>query len=147
VQRIASILLRRTWREEHLETLGGLLQGMMNREAVRLLRRALRPRTDEEMKVIHRRREAEWRDWWLREHPGRTRAEYDRGLGDDASEVWEWRRTKGQAANRAEAEAWEEHLCGLTDREYTDYARWQRQRQRRLRRSSTASSTASSGSA
>ena len=85
------------------------------------------------------------RDWWLREHPGRTRAEYNRLLRDD-SEVWEWRRAKGRAIIEAERKAWErdhpgeqwqEHQCGMSDREYSDYQRWPRQyNKRRERRAS-----------
>src|SRR5262245_25472146 len=77
---------------------------------------------------------------WLREHPDRIAAGYRRLLRDDTSEVWDWRKAKGKAAIEAERQAWErehpgeewsEHLCGLPDREYTDYARWQRQRARK----------------
>jgi hypothetical protein len=49
VQRITSLLLRQTWSDAHLETLGGLLQQIMNREAARALRRALKPPSNEEM--------------------------------------------------------------------------------------------------
>src|SRR5215471_12320094 len=80
VQRISGLLLRRTWSDEHFETLGGLLQ--QNREAARALRRALKPRTNEEMEAIHRENEKGIQAWWLKEHPGRTRAEYNRLLRD-----------------------------------------------------------------
>jgi hypothetical protein len=140
VQRIASILLRGSWDDEHFETLGALLRSMMNREAIRALRRALKEPTREETDARHRENEKAFRDWWLREHPGRTRAEYNRLLRDDNSEVWDWRRTKGKASIAAErrdwerdhpGEEWQEHQCGMTNREYTDYQRWLRRRARR----------------
>ena len=63
-----------------------------------------------------------FRDEWLREHPGRTAAEYRRLVKDDASEVWEWRRAKGGAHVEAERQAWERdhpgEECSMTDREY-----------------------------
>jgi hypothetical protein len=58
VQRISSILLRQTWSDEHLKTLGNLLQGIMNRAAVRALRRALRAPTNEETPITARTRRA-----------------------------------------------------------------------------------------
>jgi len=83
------------------------------------------------------------RDLWLREHPGRTAAEYNRLVRDHNSEVWDWRRAKGEAIVAAERQAWErdhpgqewqEHPCAMTDRESSDYARWKRQRERRTKR-------------
>jgi hypothetical protein len=145
VQRIANILQRRRWDDEHFETLGDLLRSLMNREALRSLRRALRDQkyTDEEMDAIWREREKNTRAWWLSEHPGRTAAEYNRLLRDQDSEVWDWRRSKGAAEIAAEREAWErdhpgkqypEHLCGLSGREYSDYERWRRKQERKSRR-------------
>jgi hypothetical protein len=145
VQRIANILQRRRWDDEHFETLGDLLRSLMNREALRSLRRALRDQkyADEEMDAIWREREKNTRAWWLSEHPGRTAAEYNRLLRDQDSEVWDWRRSKGAAEIAAEREAWErdhpgkqypEHLCGLSDREYSDYERWRRKQERKSRR-------------
>jgi hypothetical protein len=49
VQRIAGLLLRRAWSDEHFKELGDLLQSMMSRDAIVALRRALKPRTDAEM--------------------------------------------------------------------------------------------------
>jgi hypothetical protein len=130
---IASILLRQRWDDEHFDQLGSLLQGMMNREAIRHLRRALKPRTDEDMQADNREQERRWQALWLREHPGRTRADYARSLRDGGNgEVWRWRDAKVEAAMKAEREAWErdhpgqeypEHPCGLTNREYSDYGR------------------------
>jgi hypothetical protein len=80
------------------------------------------------------------RDLWLREHPGRTAAEYRRLMRDHNGEVWEWRRAKGKASNVAEQRDWERdhpgeaypcHECSLTGREFTDLERWRRQRKRR----------------
>jgi hypothetical protein len=132
-------LLRRTWTDEHYKEIDGLLRGIVNREDIRPLRRALREPTREETQAIWQAGEKWYRDLWLREHSGRTRKEYDRMLGDDKSEVWEWRRAKGAAAiaERADwerdhpGEVWPEHLCALSDREYSDYGRWERQRKRR----------------
>src|SRR5262249_47028488 len=76
---------------------------------------------------------------WLREHPGRTRVEYNRLLRDDDSEVWEWRQAKGRAINEVERQAWErdlpgegfpKHEGGPSDPEDPDPARWRRQRER-----------------
>jgi hypothetical protein len=138
VQRIASLLLRRTWRDEHFEELGGLLQSMMNHTAIAALRRALKPRTSEEMAAINRASDKANEDamqrLWLQEHPGRTAKDYRRQSGDSDSEVWQWRRARGAAINEAEQQAWEadhpgrkfaDH-CGLSDREATDLERWRR---------------------
>jgi hypothetical protein len=46
VQRIAGLLLRRTWSDEHFKEIGDLLQSMMSRDAVAALRRALKPMTN-----------------------------------------------------------------------------------------------------
>jgi hypothetical protein len=142
VQRVANILMRQSWTDEHFETLGGLLRSIMNREAIRALRRELREakRTEPEMDAFWRQREKNTRVVWLAEHPGRTAAEFKHLFRDDDSEVWDWLRAKGAAQNAAEREAWlrdhpgeeyPEHLCGLSDREYSDYERWRRKFERR----------------
>jgi hypothetical protein len=141
VQRVANILMRKTWTVKHFDELGVLLRAIMNREALRALRRKLRDtaRTDPEMDAIWRQREKNTRAVWLAEHPGRTAAEFNRLFRDDDSEVGDWLRAKGAAENAAEREAWmrdhpgeeyPEHLCGLSDREYTDYQRWLRKSER-----------------
>lgn len=143
VQRVANILLRQKWTDAHFETLGGLLHLIMNREAIRALRRALREPTHEEMDARWRKRENNTRALWLAEHPGRTAAEYNRLSLESRERGLDWRRAKGAAFNAAEREAWmrdhpgeeyPEHLCGLSDREYTDYQRWLRQHERRAKR-------------
>jgi len=135
VARIAAILLRRSWTDEHLKELGGELQFLMNGPAIAALRRALKPPTSEEMAAMQKADEDATRKLWLQEHPGRTAREYRRQMGDPNSEVWQWRRSKGQASNDAEAQAWEadhpgekfpEHMCSLTGREHADYERWSR---------------------
>ena len=73
VTRIASLLLRRTWSDEHFEELGGLLQSTMNRAAIVSLRRALKPPTDEEMEARHRASEIAMQDMWLRQHQRSSR--------------------------------------------------------------------------
>jgi hypothetical protein len=139
VQRVANILMRKTWTGKHFDELGVLLRSIMNRPALRALRRQLREPTDAEMDAIWWQREKNTRVVWLTEHPGRTAAEFNRLFRDDDSEVWDWLRAKGAAQNAAEREAWlrdhpgeeyPEHLCGLSDREYTDYQRWLRKRER-----------------
>ena len=115
----------------------------MNRTAIAALRRTLKLKTGEEMDAIYQASEAEFLKLWLQEHPGRKPAEWQRQLGDNDSEVWQWRRAKGQASTAAEAQAWEadntgekfpEHECSLSDRDYTDLNRWRRQRARARRR-------------
>jgi len=140
VQRIGNILLRKTLADEHYNELADAMRAFMPTSAIAKLRRALKPITDKENAANLREGEKAWRELWLREHPDRTAAEYRRLLRNDTSEVWDWRRAKGAASIEAERQAWErdhpgqkwsEHLCGLPDREYTDYARWQRQRARK----------------
>jgi hypothetical protein len=127
--------------DEHVEQVAGLLKTLLSKSGVRVLRRALKEPTPKDMDAFMRESERRFRQLWLREHPGRTAAEYNRLLQNNDSEVWEWRRAKGRAADEAEARAWErdhpgqdypEHECSLTDREYTDLARWRRQRQRQI---------------
>jgi hypothetical protein len=75
-----------------------------------------------------------WRQRWLKEHPGRTAADYSAGLKDHDGEIWQWRRATGQAAVAAERAAWlrdhpgnplPEHLCTLSDAEGAAYDAWQ----------------------
>jgi hypothetical protein len=138
-QRIVNLLVRKTVADQHVEQVAGLLKTLLNKSGVRILRRALKETTPKKMDAFHRESERRFREEWLREHPGHTAAEYNRLLRKVDSEVWEWRRAKGRAANEAEARAWErdhpgqeypEYECSLTDREYADLARWRRQRQR-----------------
>ena len=81
----------------------------------------------------------QWKEL-ARELPGRTGKDYHKLMG--SGEMLEWRKAKGRADIAAEKQAWErdhpgkeypEHECGLSDHEYTDRARWRRQRERRLR--------------
>jgi hypothetical protein len=83
------------------------------------------------------------RDVWLAEHSGRKAKDYWDNLD---GEVLEWRSAGNMASLEAERQAWladhpseeyPEHECGLSGREYTDLARWRRQRERRLARSTT----------
>jgi hypothetical protein len=74
-----------------------------------------------------------WRQSWLAEHPGRTSAEYTALLRDVDSEVWQWRRAEGEAADKAMRAAWlrehpgerplPEHLCAL-DHPFPGFKRW-----------------------
>jgi len=79
------------------------------------------------MAVLNAAAEIEWKLLWLREHPGKTRRDYNRGLSN--GEVWKWRRAKGRQSIEEENAAWlrdhlgplPEHLCSLTDEEYAAY--------------------------
>jgi hypothetical protein len=149
-QRIVNLLVRKTLTDEHVEQVANLLGGFFSRHGVRVLRRRLKALADpsakdrEEAKKRNadywRENERQWQAMWLREHPGRTRSEYNRLLNDDRGEVWKWRRAKGTASLAAKrrdwerdhpGEEWQEHMCGMTDREYTDYLRWEQQRARK----------------
>jgi hypothetical protein len=72
------------------------------------------------------------RDQWLAEHPGRTAADYKRGLN---GEVLKWRRQKAEEADKAERAAWlrdhpgsplPEHFCSM--REFAEYEKWSEER-------------------
>jgi hypothetical protein len=134
-QRMVNLLMRKQLTDEHVAAVAGLLAGFFNQTGIRTLRRELQRRADPE--AYWRQSQKVFRSAWLAAHPGRTGAEYDRLLRDQNSEVWEWRRAQGRAANEAEQKAWErdhpgeqypEHECSLPDREYTDLERWRRQR-------------------
>ena len=143
-QRIANRLVRKIETVKHVEEIAELLASFFNREGIRTLRRRLKELSESEDMAAHN--EAFWKEQgrqrkelWLREHPGRTGKDY-KLMGSD--EMLEWRKAKGRADIEAEKQAWErdhpgkeypEHECGLSDREYTDRARWRRQRERRLR--------------
>jgi hypothetical protein len=80
-----------------------------------------------------REQEKRWQVMWKAE--GRSLADYKAGIDDMDSEVWEWRRAKSQAANKALREAWlrdhpgnplPEHLCGLSQAEYAAYEAWEK---------------------
>jgi len=142
-QRIVNLLVRKTLTDEHVEQVAALLNTFLSRHGVRVLRGAVKGPTDKEMDAYWREQEDRWREGWLREHHGRTAAEYKRLVQDSNSEVWDWRRAKGEASVGAERRAWErdhpgeewqQYQCGMTDREYTDYRRWLRQRDRKERK-------------
>src|SRR5262245_37990763 len=147
-QRIVNLLVRKQLTDDHVKQIAALLDLLLNnRELIRSLRRELRRLSETGDQEAHNaafwdEQEKLWRALWLREHPGRTAAEYRRLLHDDDGEVWQWRRAKGHALIEAErrdwerdhpGQPWQEHQCGMTDREYTDYSRWLRQRQRLTR--------------
>jgi hypothetical protein len=141
--RVANLLVRVKWPKGAVEELADLLSSFLTQEGIRALRRALKPATKEDNAASLRGIDKQWRDLWLRDHPGRTAADYNRLLRDNNSEVMEWRRAWNERAHAATKAAWErdhpgeiypEHQCGLSDREYTDLARWRRQRERRQAR-------------
>ena len=64
---------------------------------------------------------------------GRSLADYRSGVKDARSPVWDWRRAKGEANDKAMRAAWlrdhpgnplPEHLCGLSDTDGAEYDRW-----------------------
>jgi hypothetical protein len=138
-QQVANVLTRQSCTEDHIGEIADLQRSIFNKRSIATLRRKLEPISDAENDAETRRNEERWPKLWLQDHPGRTAADYDR-LPDD--ELWEWRRAKGRASNAAEKRAWQrdhpgkewsELLCGLSDREYTDYERWKRQYERKRR--------------
>jgi len=147
-QRIVNLLVRKHLADEHVIALAELLNMFFNRDGVRILRRRLKELAEERPGSAYDRAqnkkatddERHVRDWWLREHPGKTVKDYRRV---PQGEMEEWRQAKNRDALAVERLAWErdhpgkefpEHMCGLTDREYTDYARWKRQWHKRRRR-------------
>jgi hypothetical protein len=100
VQRIVNILLRRSWSGERFEMLGALLDQLMNRQALRSLRRALRETrrpTPKEQAAQWREQEKRWRELWLRTHSGKTDKDF-RALSDD--EYWAFRRAQAKRRSR-----------------------------------------------
>jgi hypothetical protein len=62
--------------------------------------------TPKEMAVLNEAGQIRFKLHWLHEHPGKTRRDYNAGLKDQTSEVWEWRRAIGRATVVAEETAW-----------------------------------------
>ena len=136
-QRIVNILVRKKWPEGTVKELARLLGQFLTRDSARTLRRELRAYKEPTRKEHRARNARDLEQTWLRAHPGKTVKDYER-VPDD--EMWEWLRARGEATVAAEKAAWErdhpgqdwpEHMCGLSDREYTDYQRWERQRERK----------------
>ena len=77
---------------------------------------------------------------WLKEHPGKTRRDYQAGMKDENSGVWEWRRAKGRQSVADEQTAWEsdfpnipyDHVSTCAAQYHLDeaalYEAWQRGR-------------------
>ena len=112
-QRIANLLMRKRYTDEHIKEVAGLLNTFFNRNGARILRRHLRaisdPPTSDKAKREHNARVYEQlrvasevmkgeQEAWERDHPGQKFPEYE---------------------------------CGLTDRESTDLERWRRRRERK----------------
>jgi hypothetical protein len=148
-QRLANLLVVKNLTKAHIEEAAGLVRWfMMTRENCRIFAKEFRKiseRTSEFKKEngqFWADQEIVWRDLWLREHPGRTAAEYNRL--SDSEEVWAWRRAIGEADFEAERQDWqrehggeeypEMYGCGMTGREATDCQRWRRQRARKAQR-------------
>jgi hypothetical protein len=79
---------------------------------------------------------------WLREHPGKTRRDFNKAMRN--GEIVERRKAKAKAEIAAENAAWlrdypsrplPEHLCGLTDDEYAEYEAWSTRRAKAKRSS------------
>jgi hypothetical protein len=143
--RVSNLLLRKSGSDDQIAEIAGLLRQFFNREGLRRLCRKIREieePTKSELNARSNKRAKDWLDLWLRDHPGRTAADHDR-VSDD--EMHEWRVAKNKAASKAEKRAWQRdhpgqeypdpaHPCFLTDRQYTDVQRWQRQRARKQAR-------------
>lgn len=95
---------------------------------------------EREQRRYSRENERRWQAAWKAE--GRSLADYKAGLNNFDSEVWKWRRAKGEAAVAAEHADWlrdhpgnplPEHMCGLNDAQYTVYELWAKQRSARIR--------------
>jgi chemotaxis protein histidine kinase CheA len=85
---------------------------------------------------------AETKSWWQENErqfraawqaEGRSIADYEAGLSNQKSEVWDWRRARGAAAIAAEEAAWlrdhpgrplPKHLCSLNEAEGAEYDAW-----------------------
>ena len=106
-QRIVNILVRKHLTDDDIKRVAVLLNQFLNREGSRTLRRCLR--------VL-----AEARTSGGIIFPTGT-------MDDPAAERLAWEQDHP-------GEEWPEHLCGLSDREYTDYQRWLRRRERQARR-------------
>jgi hypothetical protein len=139
-QRVANLLTRKNWPDGHVEEIAAALQGFFSTAGIAQLRRALKPKTSDEMKAKNRELQARWQALWLKDHPGKTAADYRRLSSE---EEWEWRGAKSRAWIAAEdadyardhsGQKMPEHECNLTDREWSDLTRWRRQRDRRLAR-------------
>jgi len=138
-QRIANLLVRRKWPDGTIKELAVLLGMFLTREGVRSLRRelrALKEPTKKERKAHEGANAQSIQAAWLRDHPDKTIKDYRRLSGD---ELWHFLAASNDAALLAEKQAWErdhpgeewpEHMCGLSEREYTDYQRWRRQHER-----------------
>jgi hypothetical protein len=148
-QRLANLLVVKKLTRGHVEEAAGIVRWLLvTRENCRIFAKKFRkisertPEFEKENAQCWADHENGVRDLWLRDHPGRSAAEYDR-LGD-SEEVWAWRRSVGEADFEAERQDWrrehggeeypEMHGCSITDREATDCQRWRRQRARKARR-------------
>jgi hypothetical protein len=131
--RVATLLVRTNWPDGHVEEIAAALHPFFTTHGIAVLRRALKPMTREDNEAAIKEMLREERAQWRKEHPGQR-------ITDAA--VVEWRRERNRAAMKEEAEDWErdhpgqrypDHHGGLSDREYTDLQRWERQRERRRR--------------
>ena len=58
------------------------------------------------MAVLNEANDIRWKLAWLDAHPGKTRRDYNAGLNDHDSDVWKWRRARGQDTVNRERRAW-----------------------------------------
>jgi hypothetical protein len=93
--------------------------------------------TAKEMAVLNEAAQIRFKLLWLNEHPGKTLRDYNAGLKDRKSGVWEWRRAVGRAEVAAEEAAWladhpgrplPEHMCSMTPAEAAEYDAWKTRR-------------------
>jgi hypothetical protein len=99
-------------------------------------RKTKRQKEYEALLLEQERQEQAVRQQWVAE--GRDIKDYEAGIDESDSAVWEWRRAWGRARVEEERQAWlrdhsgnplPEHLCSLSDAEDVEYHRWQAQRE------------------
>ena len=121
---------------KHVEEIAELLASFFNREGIRTLRRRLKELSESEDMTAHneafwKEQGRQWKELWLQKHPGRPGKDYHKLMGsDEMGGGAKGRRTSRPRSRpgRATPARTSEHERGLSDREYTDRARWRRQR-------------------
>jgi hypothetical protein len=134
--RIATLLMRRNWPEGHVEEIAAELKRFLSTAGVAALRRALKPVSGKEMDAAQKKAcNATWLAWWLKEHPGKSAKDFRRLRSQERMQWQRAMRAKWKADWERDhpGEQWPEHMCGLSDREATDFVRWWRKRSARER--------------
>ena len=79
--RVATLLVRTKWPSGHVEEIAASLRPFFTTAGIAALRRALKPPkppNGEEMKTKTAEHFRQWRTLWLKEHPGKTAADFKR---------------------------------------------------------------------